>query len=73
MVNPALEAGVIASLASDPRIAHSREIAVVASDGNVELRGTVETFRQRRDAVFDDVASLRGVVGVTSNIHVGTV
>jgi osmotically-inducible protein OsmY len=44
---------VIANLDSDPRIPDSLEIAVTADDGIVTLRGTVESFSQRRAAGKD--------------------
>ena len=44
---------VIASLEADPRIPDSLEIAVAADDGIVTLRGTVESFSQRRAAAQD--------------------
>jgi osmotically-inducible protein OsmY len=37
----------------DPRIPDPGEVAVVAADGVVTLRGTVGSFRQRRAAVND--------------------
>jgi osmotically-inducible protein OsmY len=44
---------VIASLETDPRIPDSLEISVAADDGIVTLRGTVESFSQRRAAAQD--------------------
>jgi osmotically-inducible protein OsmY len=44
---------VIATIESDPRIPDSLEIAVAANDGIVTLRGTVESFSQRRAAGQD--------------------
>jgi osmotically-inducible protein OsmY len=44
---------VIATIEDDPRIPDSLEIAVAANDGIVTLRGTVESFSQRRAAVQD--------------------
>jgi osmotically-inducible protein OsmY len=44
---------VIANLDSDPRIPDSLEIAVAADDGIVTLRGTVESFSQRRATAQD--------------------
>jgi osmotically-inducible protein OsmY len=55
-----LEDEVIAAIAVDPRIPDALEIAVVADDGLVTLRGTVERFAQRRAAVHDT----RTVIGV---------
>jgi osmotically-inducible protein OsmY len=51
--NMPLEEAVISSLSVDPRIPDSSEIAVSASDGVVALRGTVESFGQRRAAIGD--------------------
>src|ERR1700722_460883 len=44
---------VTASVARDPRIPASLEIAVAADDGIVTLRGTVGSFSQRRGAARD--------------------
>ena len=44
---------VTASIDRDPRIPDSLEIAVAADDGIVTLRGTVESFSQRRAAARD--------------------
>jgi osmotically-inducible protein OsmY len=44
---------VIANLDRDPRIPETLEIAVAADDGIVTLRGTVESFSQRRAAAKD--------------------
>jgi osmotically-inducible protein OsmY len=48
--NTSLEDAVLESLDGDPRITDSSEIAVSAEDGIVTLRGTVESFSQRRAA-----------------------
>ena len=48
-----LEDEVIASLELDPRIPDPLELAVAAQGGIVTLRGTVESFAQRRAAVQD--------------------
>jgi osmotically-inducible protein OsmY len=53
LTNTALEDAVIDSLDHDPRIPDSNEIAVSADDGIVTLRGTVESFGQRRAAAED--------------------
>ena len=44
---------VIVNLDLDPRIPDSLEIAVAEDDGIVTLRGTVESFSQRRAAAQD--------------------
>jgi osmotically-inducible protein OsmY len=50
LTNTPLADEVLASLALDPRIPESTEIAVQADEGIVTLRGTVESFGQRRAA-----------------------
>ena len=60
LTNTPLADAVIATLDSDPRIPESIEIAVSADGGMVTLRGTVESFSQRRAAAGD----ARDVVGV---------
>jgi osmotically-inducible protein OsmY len=53
LTSPVLEDDIRSSLLEDPRIPDPSEIAVVADDGVVTLRGTVGSFRQRRAAVAD--------------------
>jgi osmotically-inducible protein OsmY len=53
LTDTSLTDAVIANLESDPRIPDSLEIAVSADDGVVTLRGTVESFSQRRAAAQD--------------------
>ncbi|HEX9482257.1 MAG TPA: BON domain-containing protein [Solirubrobacteraceae bacterium] len=53
LTTTALEDDIRASLLEDPRIPDPSEIAVLAEDGVVTLRGTVGSFRQRRAAVSD--------------------
>jgi osmotically-inducible protein OsmY len=53
LTTPALEDDIRASLLDDPRIPDPSEIAVLAEDGVVTLRGTVGSFKQRRAAVSD--------------------
>ena len=60
---------VIANLDIDPRIPSSREIAVAADDGTVTLRGTVESFSQRR-AAGQDANSVEGVYDVDNQLKV---
>ena len=48
-----VEDDIRTALDLDPRIPDPGEIAVVAADGLVTLRGTVGSFRQRRAAVDD--------------------
>lgn len=47
-------------------------VDITVQEGCVYLTGDVD-FQDQRDVAFDDAASLRGVVGVTNNIHVVTV
>ena len=53
LTNTPIEDAVIAMLDHDPRIPDSLEIAVSADNGSVTLRGTVESFGQRRAATED--------------------
>lgn len=69
LTNTPLEDGVIASLGLDPRIPDSLEIAVSADDGTVTLRGTVESFGQRR-AAADDAKKIDGVYEVENQLKV---
>src|SRR3954451_18305448 len=64
-----LATAVLAGLDLDPRIPDSLEIAVDAVDGAVTLRGTVESFRQRR-AAGNDASSVEGVVDVDNQLKV---
>jgi osmotically-inducible protein OsmY len=60
---------VVASIELDPRIPDSLEIAVDADGGAVILRGTVESFRQRR-AAGDDAIDIEGVYDVDNQLKV---
>jgi osmotically-inducible protein OsmY len=60
---------VLASLDRDPRIPDSLEIAVEAAGGLVILRGTVESFRQRR-AAGEDARKIEGVYDVDNQLKV---
>jgi osmotically-inducible protein OsmY len=60
---------VIANLDRDPRIPASLEIAVAADDGTVTLRGTVESFSQRR-AAGTDANQVEGVYDVDNQLKV---
>jgi osmotically-inducible protein OsmY len=60
---------VIASLDLDPRIPESLEIAVAADDGLITLRGTVESFSQRR-AAGQDAKDVEGVYDVDNELKV---
>ena len=48
-----LEDDIRKAIGEDPRVPDPGEIAVVAADGIVTLRGTVGSFRQRKAAVAD--------------------
>jgi osmotically-inducible protein OsmY len=60
---------VTANLDLDPRIPESIEIAVAADDGIVTLRGTVESFSQRR-AAGRDAKNADGVYDVDNQLKV---
>jgi osmotically-inducible protein OsmY len=60
---------VIANLDLDPRIPDSLEIAVAADDGIVTLRGTVESFSQRR-AAAQDAKNVEGVYDLDNQLKV---
>jgi osmotically-inducible protein OsmY len=60
---------VIANLDLDPRIPEALEIAVAADDGIVTLRGTVESFSQRR-AGAQDAKNVDGVYDVDNRLKV---
>jgi osmotically-inducible protein OsmY len=69
LTNSSLEDDVIASLQLDPRIPDSTEIAVSSDGGYVTLRGTVESFRQRR-AAAEDARKIEGVYEVDDQLKV---
>jgi hypothetical protein len=60
---------VIASLNLDPRIPDPTEIAVSGDGGIVTLRGTVESFGQRR-AAANDARKIEGVYEVDDQLKV---
>lgn len=64
-----LEDVVLNGLDLDPRISDSGEIAVSADDGTVVLRGSVESFGQRRAAV-QDARKVEGVYDVDDQLKV---
>jgi osmotically-inducible protein OsmY len=64
-----LEDTVLNSLELDPRIPDSRNIAVSADDGLVVLRGSVESFGQRR-AAANDARNVEGVYDVDNQLKV---
>jgi osmotically-inducible protein OsmY len=69
LTNTPLEDEVIGSLALDPRIPESTEIAVSADEGIVTLRGTVESFGQRR-AATEDTRKVDGVYEIDDQLKV---
>jgi osmotically-inducible protein OsmY len=64
-----LEDAVTNTIASDPRIPDSTEIAVSADGGIVTLQGTVERFSQRR-AASQDANKVDGVDEVDDQLKV---
>ena len=69
LTNTALEDQVLAGLALDPRIPDPIEIAVSADGDTITLRGTVESFRQRR-AAAEDARQVEGVDDVDDQLKV---
>ena len=69
LTNSPLADEVLVSLDLDPRIPDSAEIAVAADGGTVTLRGTVESFAQRR-AAAQDANKIQGVYDVDDQIKV---
>ena len=60
---------VIVNLDLDPRIPDSLEIAVAEDDGIITLRGTVESFSQRR-AAAQDAKNVDGVYDLDNQLRV---
>ena len=69
LTNTAIEDQVLSALALDPRIPDPVEIAVSAESDTVTLRGTVESFGQRR-AAAQDARDIDGVVGIDDQLKV---
>ena len=69
LTNTSIADAVIASLDRDPRIPDSLEIAVSAEGSLIMLRGTVESFGQRR-AAADDARKIEGVDEVDNELKV---
>jgi osmotically-inducible protein OsmY len=69
LTNTPLEDVVIDAMDRDPRLPDSAEIAVSASGGVVTLRGTVESFSQRR-AAASDAKKIDGVYEVDDQLKV---
>jgi len=68
MTNDDLQLDVAAELSWDPKV-DSRAIAVAADDGAVTLRGTVGSFREKREAA-KAAARVYGVTDVSDQLHV---
>ena len=69
LTNTRTEDEVISSITLDPRIPDPLEIAVSGDGGIVTLRGTVESFAQRRAAV-KDARAIEGVYEVHDELKV---
>jgi osmotically-inducible protein OsmY len=69
LTDTSLADAVIANLDRDPRIPEALEVAVAADDGLVTLRGTVESFSQRR-AAARDAKKVDGVDDVDNQLKV---
>jgi hypothetical protein len=69
LTDNSLEDAVINSLELDPRIPDSNDIAVSADDGMVVLRGSVESFGQRR-AAAEDAHKVEGIYDVDNQLKV---
>lgn len=72
LTNSPLASAVSDYIDLDPRIPDSVEIAVAADAGIVELRGTVESFSQRR-AAGDDARGVDGVDEVDNQLKVNLI
>ena len=68
MTNNDLQLDVAAELSWDPKV-DSQEIAVSADDGAVTLRGTVGSFREKREA-GKAAARVYGVTEVSNELQV---
>ena len=72
LTNSPLASAVSEFIDLDPRIPDSAEIAVAADGGIVQLRGTVESFSQRR-AAADDARKVEGVDEVDDQLKVNLI
>jgi osmotically-inducible protein OsmY len=72
LTNTPVADAVTDSLDQDPRLPDSTEIAVSADAGVVTLRGTVESFSQRR-AAADDAKKVDGVDEVDDQLKVNLI
>jgi osmotically-inducible protein OsmY len=69
LTDNSLEDAVLNSLELDARIPESNDVAVSADDGMVVLRGSVESFGQRR-AAAQDARKAEGVYDVDDQLKV---
>jgi len=69
LTNTMLEDQVLSAISADPRIHRPQEIAVSAVGETVTLRGTVESFPQRR-AAAQDAHNVEGVDRVEDHLKV---
>jgi osmotically-inducible protein OsmY len=69
LTDNSLEDAVLNSLELDPRIPDSNDVAVSADDGMVVLRGSVESFGQRR-AAAQDARRVEGAYDVDNQLKV---
>ena len=69
LTDNSLEDAVINTLKLDPRLPDSNDIAVSADDELVVLRGSVESFGQRR-AAAEDARNVDGVYDVDNQLKV---
>ncbi len=72
LTNTPLEDAVFESLDRDPRLPDSADVAVSADGGVVTLRGTVESFSQRR-AATEDARKIDGVHEVDDQLKVNLI
>ena len=72
LTNASVEDRVLARLNLDPRIPDAKEIAVSAEGEIVTLRGTVETFGQRR-AAAEDARKTEDVYDVHNQLQVNLI
>jgi osmotically-inducible protein OsmY len=69
LTDNSLEDAVISTLELDPRIPDANDIAVTADEDIVVLRGSVQTFGQRR-AAAEDARNVDGVDDVDDQLKV---
>jgi osmotically-inducible protein OsmY len=69
LTNATLADAVVSSIDLDPRVPHPVEVAVAADEESIVLRGTVESFAQRR-AAEQDAKQVDGVEHVHNEMKV---